>query len=250
MESKNGVTNKMKTDYSKSATTEEIRTRFDQDVERFANLDTGQLTTIDAPLTMELCTAAAKYINPAATELLDVGCGAGNYTLKMLSKTANLNCTLNDLSLPMLERAKERVTAQTTGTVTTIQSDMRELELPDSHFDIILAAAVLHHLRGDADWELVFSKLYKSLKPGGSIWISDLVAHDLPAVTQLFKDQYGAYLETLGGIEYREKVFNYIAYEDTPRSVNYQVDLLRRVGFKNIEILHKNSCFAAFGGVK
>lgn len=240
----------MKTDYSNSATTAEIRTRFDNDVERFSNLDTGQLTTIDAPLTMELCTSAAQYINPAATELLDVGCGAGNYTLKMLSKTANLNCTLNDLSLPMLERAKERVMAETTGTVATIQADMRQLELPNSHFDIILASAVFHHLRDDADWELVFSKMYKSLKPGGSIWISDLIAHDSPAITQLFKAHYGTYLETLGGVEYREKVFDYIAYEDTPRSVNYQVDLLRKVGFKNIEILHKNSCFAAFGGVK
>lgn len=240
----------MKTGYTNRATTAEIRTRFDNDVERFSNLDTGQLTTIDAPLTMELCTSAARYINPAATELLDVGCGAGNYTLKMLSKTANLNCTLNDLSLPMLERAKERVMAQTTGTVATIQADMRQLELPNSHFDIILASAVFHHLRDDADWELVFSKMYKSLKPGGSIWISDLIAHDSPAITQLFKDHYGAYLETLGGVEYREKVFDYIAYEDTPRSVNYQVDLLRKVGFKNIEILHKNSCFAAFGGVK
>ncbi|KIO76732.1 methyltransferase type 11 [Pedobacter lusitanus] len=240
----------MNTDYSKWATTDEIRTRFDHDVERFSNLDTGQLTTIDAPLTMELCTDAAKYTNPKATELLDVGCGAGNYTLKMLSKVSNLNCTLNDLSLPMLEKARQRVEAQTAGTITTIQADMRSLELKDNHFDIILAAAVFHHLRDDADWELVFGKMYAALKPGGSIWISDLITHDSPAVTQLFKDYYGAYLETLGGVEYREKVFDYIAYEDTPRSVNYQLELLKKTGFKNVEILHKNSCFAAYGGVK
>src|SRR6201985_1892579 len=99
----------MKIDYSTKSTNEEIRARFDNDVERFSNLDTGQATTIDAPLTMELCTEAAKYVNPNAKELLDIGCGAGNYTLKMLSKINNLNCTLNDLSMPMLERAKDRV---------------------------------------------------------------------------------------------------------------------------------------------
>ena len=240
----------MSTDYSKWATTEEIKARFDHDVERFSNLDTGQLTTIDAPLTMELCTEATKYINPQAKELLDIGCGAGNYTLKMLSKISNLNCTLNDLSLPMVEKARERVSTQTSGDITIIQADMRSLELPDNHFDIILAAAVFHHLREDADWELVFGKMYAALKPGGSIWISDLVTHDSPAIAKLFQDKYGAYLETLGGTEYREKVFDYIAYEDTPRSVNYQLGLLQKVGFKNLEILHKNSCFAAFGGVK
>lgn len=240
----------MKTDYSKHATTQEITERFNNDVERFSNLDTGQLTTIDAPLTMELCTEAARYINADATELLDIGCGAGNYTLKMLEKIKNLNCTLNDLSLPMLNKAKERTTAQTSGIVNIIQADMRNLQLPDNHYDIILAAAVFHHLRDDSDWEYVFGKIYTALKPGGSIWISDLIAHDSVAINKLFHDKYGAYLETIGGEAYRDKVFDYIAYEDTPRSLTYQVELLKKVGFKVVEVLHKNLCFAAFGAIK
>jgi tRNA (cmo5U34)-methyltransferase len=240
----------MQTDYSKKSTNEEIRNRFDNDVERFSNLDTGQSTTIDAPLTMELCTEAAKYVNPNARELLDIGCGAGNYTLKMLSKISNLNCTLNDLSMPMLQRAKERVSVQTTGQITLLQDDMRNLNLPDNHFDIILAAATLHHLRDDADWEAVFTKLYNTLKPGGSIWISDLIVHDSAPLSKLFARQYGEYLETLGGPEYRQKVLDYVDHEDTPRSLNFQLGLLSKVGFKQVEILHKKSLFAAFGGIK
>ncbi|MFC1222929.1 class I SAM-dependent methyltransferase [Pedobacter sp. BG31] len=240
----------MNKDYSHKATNDEIKTRFDSDVERFSNLESGQQTTIDAPLTMELCTEAAKYINSTATELLDIGCGAGNYTLKMLSKIPNLNCTLNDLSLPMLTRAKDRISAQTTGKITLIQDDMRNLDLPDNRFDIVLAAATFHHLRADADWELVFTKIYQALKPGGSIWISDLITHDSVLVDKLFQDQYGAYLKTLGGEAYKQKVLDYIEYEDTPRSVNYQLALLKKVGFSMTEILHKNACFAAFGAIK
>ena len=240
----------MKTDYSNKATNDEIRERFDKDTDRFSNLDTGQQTTIDAPLTMELCTEAAKYANPNAKNLLDIGCGAGNYTLKMLSKIPNLNCVLNDLSLPMLERARERVTPNTTGSVTLIQDDMRNLELADNHFDIVLAAATLHHLRDDSDWEWMFGKIYKTLKPGGSFWISDLITHDSAFMADLFKDKYKAHLQTLGGPEYVKKVLTYVEYEDTPRSLNYQLNLLKQVGFKNIEVLHKNSIFAAFGGVK
>jgi len=240
----------MQTDYSKNSTNDEIKARFDNDVERFSNLDTGQVTTIDAPLTMELCTEAAKYVNPNAKELLDIGCGAGNYTLKMLSKISNLNCTLNDLSRPMLQRAKDRVSAQTSGQVTLLQDDMRNLDLPDNHFDIILAAATLHHLRDDADWGMVFTKFYKTLKPGGSIWISDLVTHDSPPLKNLFNQQYSDYLDTLGGPEYRQKVLEYVAHEDTPRSLNFQLALLTKVGFKQVEVLHKNSSFAAFGGIK
>ncbi|HLZ85988.1 MAG TPA: methyltransferase domain-containing protein [Puia sp.] len=240
----------MNPDYSKKATSQQIRERFDKDTERFSNLETGQQTTIDAPLTMELCTEAARYANPDATELLDIGCGAGNYTLKMLGKIPDLNCVLNDLSMPMLEKAKERVSPHTKGTVTVIQDDMRNLHLPDNHFDIILAAATLHHLRDDKDWESMFTKVYKALKPGGSFWVSDFITHHSEIITRLFEDKYSGYLETLGGPEYRQKVLDYVQYEDTPRSLNFQLALLAKVGFSKIDILHKNACFGAFGAIK
>ena len=62
--------------------------------------------------------------------------------------------------------------------------------------------------------------------------------------------RYGHYLTDLGGEGYRDKVFEYIDKEDSPRPVMYQLEMLRRVGFARVELLHKNSCFAAFGAVK
>jgi tRNA (cmo5U34)-methyltransferase len=236
--------------FSDKATNEEIRSRFDKDVERFSNILTGQQTTLDATFAMELCAQVATSINPNACELLDIGCGAGNYTLKILEKNSSLNCTLNDLSTPMLNKANERVSAKTNGRVIVLNHDMRNLRLQDSSIDIIIAAAVFHHLRDDKDWEMMFAKLYKALKPGGSIWIADLVSHDSSIIEKIMDDRYGAYLEKLGGAEYRTKVMEYIAYEDTPRSLSYQLLLLRKVGFQTTEILHKNINFAAFGAIK
>src|SRR3954469_11001260 len=103
---------------SMKSTVDEIRQRFDADVERFSNLDTGQSATIDARLAMELVTDAAAAATPHARHVLDVGCGAGNYTLKLLERLPRLDVTLLDLSRPMLDRAVERVTAATKGTVT------------------------------------------------------------------------------------------------------------------------------------
>ena len=56
------------------STVEQIRQRFDHDVERFSNLETGQSATVDAPLVLELITQAAAVTNPQATAMLDVGC--------------------------------------------------------------------------------------------------------------------------------------------------------------------------------
>jgi tRNA (cmo5U34)-methyltransferase len=234
----------------KKSTTAEIRERFDNEVERFANLETGQVATMDAQISLELLTAAAKAIQPNATTVLDLGCGAGNYTLKMLSKVPNLDCTLVDLSPNMLERAKERVSDATTRKVTTIEGDIRDIELQKNHFDIILAGDVLHHLREDADWEFVFKKLYDSLTPGGCFFISDLLIQDHQGVNQMVWERYGDYLKQHGGEEYQQKVFDYIEIEDSPRSMVYQLDLMKKVGFSSVEILHKNACFGAFGGIK
>lgn len=232
------------------STVAEIRERFDNDVDRFANLDTGQQSTIDATISLELITEAAKSIVPGATHLLDIGCGAGNYTLKMLSKLPGLHCTLVDLSRPMLDKAFERVSAETAGAVEIHQGDIRELPLPQNRFDIILAGAVLHHLRDSEDWQATFTKLYHLLKPGGCLMISDLVTQDDERLDDYIWSKYGDYLENFGGKEYRQKVMDYIAKEDSPRSVTYQLNLMKEVGFSTTEILHKNLCFAAFGGIK
>ena len=232
------------------STVEEIRQRFDADVERFSNLETGQSATVDAPLVMALVAEAAAATTPHARHALDVGCGAGNYTLKLLERLPNLDATLMDLSQPMLDRARERLSRATAGRITTIQADIREVELPHEGFDIVLAAAVLHHLRADQEWRDVFAAFHRALRPGGSLWVFDLVESSIPAVGRLMRQRYGAYLTRLKDESYRDQVFAYVEKEDTPRPLLFQLDLLCQVGFAQVEVLHKNLCFGAFGAVK
>jgi len=175
---------------------QEIEERFDNDVERFSNLETGQKTTLDATFNMELMAQGIATNYPHLRDVLDIGCGAGNY-------------------------------------------------------DVIIATAVLHHLRDDEDWEKAFANFYTWLKPGGSIWIFDLV-HQATAELQnlIYTDKYGDYLTSLKDEAYRDHVFDYIEKEDSPRPLMYQLELLKQVGFKQVDILHKNLCFASFVGFK
>ncbi|MCK5923015.1 MAG: class I SAM-dependent methyltransferase [Methylococcales bacterium] len=232
------------------STIEEIKERFDHDVARFSLLEMGQQTTIDAPLAMELITEAAVSSNPAEKRILDIGCGAGNNSLKLLQKLNLLDCDLVDLSQPMLDKAVERLNGANSGQVRAFQGDFRTVQLPAERYDIVLAAAVLHHLRDEDDWRTVFQKIFDLTAPGGSFWITDLISHENGMVQQMMWSRYGHYLEMLGGVEYKEKVFAYVEKEDSPRSVTFQLTLLQEVGFVDCDILHKNSCFAAFGAHK
>ena len=90
-------------------------------------------------------------------------------------------------------------------------------------------AAVLHHLRTDEEWRNVFTAFHRALRPGGSVWVFDLVESTIPAVQKLMWARYGEYLSGLKGADYRDHVFAYVEREDTPRPL---------------------TCFAAFGAVK
>src|SRR5580704_9597584 len=222
---------------------EQIRERFDRDVERFSNLDTGQTATMDAALVLDLIAQTLAKTNPGARDILDVGCGAGNYTLKVLKNLPKLNnATLIDLSAPMLDRAVSRVQASTTGSVTAIQGDIRDLDLGLARFDVIVAAAVLHHLRETDEWQRVFLKFYDCLKPGGSVWISDLVSHSVPAIQDVMWTRYADYLAAFKGEEYRDHVLAYVTQEDTPMPLLFQCELLHNSGFREVEFCTRTRC--------
>ncbi len=231
---------------------QEIETRFDNDVERFSNLDTGQLTTLDAKFNMDLIVEGIVCCYPNLKCVLDIGCGAGNYSVRLLQEISPVDIVLSDLSQPMLDKAKERVEAlNPNGKVEIIKGDFRSLPIANDSFDVIIATAVLHHLRDDADWESTFQMLYNKLRTGGSIWIFDLITQESAPMQELiYKQRYGAYLSALKDDAYRDHVFDYIEKEDSPRSLVYQLGLLRQVGFQSVDILHKNLCFASYVAFK
>jgi tRNA (cmo5U34)-methyltransferase len=208
----------------RKSTVDEIRARFDADVERFSNLELGQSATIDSPLAMGLVTEVAAAVCPSPEEILDLGCGAGNYTLALLLRleTPPQRIRLVDLSRPMLERTEARIRgAGYEGELDLVQGDLREIDF--GRPNLVLAASVLHHLRTPEEWDGTFSRLFHALPAGGGLFVFDLVAFENPSVTAAMKARYGRYLSDLRDEAYRDHVFAYVEAEDTPIPVTEQI---------------------------
>lgn len=229
---------------------EAIRRNFDQQVERFSNLETGQTTAIDSPLCMELVARSAALLNPDAAKILDLGCGGGNYAVKVTSFLPDVDCTLIDLSANMLAKAEERVLENSSGTVTVIQGDYRDIDLGENGYDVITAGTTLHHLRDDHEWESVFEKVFNALKPGGTFWINDIVVSETDEISQMMMDGWISILKKQVSPEEIEVYMQRYESEDTPRTLSYQLDLMKQVGFSETIVLHKHFNFAAFGARK
>jgi tRNA (cmo5U34)-methyltransferase len=232
------------------STVEEIRHRFDNDVERFSDLAVGQKAAVDSPLCLDLIAEGTAAVCPDAKRVLDVGCGAGNWTLRLMERLPTLAATLMDLSRPMLDRAEQRVRAAGITDVATLQADVREATFADGSFDLIVAGAVLHHLRGGDEWRAVFASFHRWLRPGGSVWVYDMVTHGVPALDAMMQRRYADYLRGVGGAAYQRSVFDYVEKEDTPRPLAWQLDRLREAGFAACDVLHKSANFAAYVAVR
>jgi len=232
------------------STPEAVRENFDQQVERFSNIETGQTTAIDSPLCMELVARSAALLNPDATRIMDLGCGGGNYAVKVASLIPNVDCTLIDLSANMLAKAEERVAAIISGKVLTIQGDYRDIPLEENAYDVITAGTTLHHLRESHEWELVFTKVFKALKKGGTFWINDIVLGETDEIDRMMLDGWLSVLRNQVSQEEIEMYMDRYESEDTPRTLSYQFELMKQVGFSKTMVLHKHFNFAAFGARK
>lgn len=227
------------------STTDQIRATFDSDVERFSNAQTGQTSTADGALAMSLFEQTIAAVCPQADTLCDIGCGGGNFSVRALGKFPHLDVTLVDLSPNMLARANERIAEIGGSIIESIEGDIRNIEFQPESFDIIVASAVLHHLRSRKEWMKVLTNVYNALKPNGMFWMWDLIKYENLEVQEMQTNRYAEYLRKLLGESEQKLIFARIQEQDTPESVPFILNVLTKVGFAEVDVIHKNMVFCA-----
>ena len=109
-------------------------------------------------------------------EILDAGCGTGNYSLAMLDHVGRIEAV--DLNPGMLAVASEKLAgAASEGRVSFNTARIDELPFDDGRFDGVMINQVLHHLpdnpaEGFPEHRGVFRELARVLKPGGALVVN------------------------------------------------------------------------------
>ncbi|WP_422466382.1 ArsR/SmtB family transcription factor [Endozoicomonas sp. ALC013] len=110
---------------------------------------------------------------PEQSLALELGPGEGNF-LPILASVFKLVYAL-DNSEKMLSYSRALAKQQGIGNVTFVHGEIQSLSNMTSAFDCIVINMVLHHVPSPAD---IFNWSSRLLKPGGSLFISELSHHD------------------------------------------------------------------------
>ncbi len=151
--------------------------------------------------------------------ILDLGCGAGVETIQaaMLVGPSGKAVGL-DLTDEMLKQAIGRAQSQKLDNVSFVRGDIENLPFSNNTFNAVQSNCVINHAPNKA---LVFSEIFRVLKPGGRFVIADAVSK-LP-LPNFIKDDPAEWAACFGGAVTEEEYLNSIT----------------RAGFSYIEILHR-----------
>ncbi|HMF55207.1 MAG TPA: class I SAM-dependent methyltransferase [Pyrinomonadaceae bacterium] len=109
-----------------------------------------------------------RSIPPHCEKILDIGCGAGEFT-RLLASSAK-SVTGIDLSPQMIRLAEQQSAGYSN--IEYVTDDVMRLSLPDESYDCVVSIATLHHLPLNE----ALQKMKNLLKAGGVLVINDLVA--------------------------------------------------------------------------
>jgi 2-polyprenyl-3-methyl-5-hydroxy-6-metoxy-1,4-benzoquinol methylase len=102
---------------------------------------------------------------------LELGCGSGWLTLAMAQRGAQAKgIDISDKALNVARRYYDSIRDSVSGSVEYELADLNTVQLPPETYDVIAVKGTLHHL---TQMDAVIDQIYRALKPGGLLWVSD-----------------------------------------------------------------------------
>ncbi len=192
--------------------------------------------------------------------ILELGCGTGELSLKILNLCPEAQVIALDYSPRMLQFAQDKITAagyqqRWTGMQADFGDWANNPENLDigSKFDACVSSLAIHHLQDEMKLKL-FERIAASLTQDGCFWNADPTLPESPVLAEVYKAareewsvQQGISLTEIGAKRGASSTQGYSS-QDQLASLDAHLQMLSKAGFKTVAVPWKYYGLAVFGG--
>jgi tRNA (cmo5U34)-methyltransferase len=178
-------------------------------------------------------------------KILDLGCGTGVLSHVLLRNFPRAQLLAWDLASNMLETCKQNL-ASNLDRVTFRQGDFGNEDI-GSGYDLVVSGFATHHL-DDAGKQDLYTRIFRSLKPGGLFVNKEMVAGVSPELTQRYEGWWRDFVQANGVND--NAWFEKYLEEDLPSPLEDQLAWLTAAGFVDVTCHWRYFIFTIFSGRK
>lgn len=212
----------------------------------------------------EMLNAMVRAVPAEAKQILELGCGTGELTVKILQHCPFAHVYAVDYSSRMLQFARHKMEhLGLAERVSWIEADFgnwaehdvlsglaREVSL-----DACISSLAIHHLPDELKFSL-FKRIHDRLQPTGCFWNADPVLPEAEALASVYEEARTAWTaqQPIALEEIRTKMNRGTTHghssHDHLATLSLHLDFFSKAQFRAVDILWKYYGFAVFGGYK
>lgn len=128
--------------------------------------------------------------NMQPLQILDLGTGTALIPIEICHRISNLTIIATDLAAEMLNVAQQNIQrAGLNESILLEHTDAKQLPCEDQNFDGVISNSLIHHI---PEPQSVFAEIKRVLKPGGFLFLRDLLRPDSQAELDRLVTLYAA----------------------------------------------------------
>jgi tRNA (cmo5U34)-methyltransferase len=193
-----------------------------------------------------LAQLASHFYRPGSC-IYDLGCSTGNFGMQLCEEMASSDFRMValDNSQPMLDIYEQRLTGvPPKGSIELVCGDICDQQLQNASVVVITLTLQFLPL---GEREALIDRIYRGLRPGGVLLLTEKVVHPDPALDALQQDFYYRFKRERGYSEL-EISQKREALEDVliPETIEVHEQRLRQAGFDQLDLWFKWFNFSSF----
>jgi trans-aconitate 2-methyltransferase len=208
----------------------------------------------------EMLDAVTRCLPITTNRILELGCGTGELSLKVLSRCPSAEVVAVDYSPRMLQFAQQKIqVAGYTDRWTGIETDFGDWANNSSAveigtgFDACVSSLAIHHLQDEMKLKL-FQRIRESLTSKGWFWNADPILAESPVLAEVYQsvreDWAAQQGTTLAKIRSRLGTSSTQGHssQDQLATLSGHLQMLTKAGFHVVAVPWKYYGLAVFGG--